>query len=392
MRIIDLYFSHFPLQVELSADLELAGKPVIIGGYPHERKTVFDASPEAYACGVQIGMSLRQAHGLCPQAEFLPLDQQRYQQEFEKVLDLLADYTSKLEALELGEVFLELSQDCWEADLIAQIRQEVTRQTGFSVAVGSSRSRFPAQVASRVARTDEVIAVPSGGERAFLKGLPVDLLPISEPVLRRLEMLGIRRMGQLAVLPCQEVGLQFGSEGERLWRLARGIDSSKVIPRKEIPVLADQLEFEPSAETLDRLLAGSQILMNRLSVQLDDRWQHCRGIRVRLYFQEDTLEIIIDFKLATSSPGDMLRHLKHRLENARFSGPVSKIEIAAENLCVEQSTQLKLLDNLPRCSENLAKAIRQLQTKYGKSIIKKTVRPKTFSRLPEGACCLVDFG
>ncbi len=391
MRVIALFFPHFSLQIELMSDPSIVGKPVVIGGYPHERKLVFDASPEAIDYGIQIGMPLRQAHGLCPEALCLPLAQERYQQVFEDVLDLIADFAPKTEAAALGEVFIEIPHDSWEVDLIGEIRLTVKEQIGLSMAVGSASARFPAQVGSRVAQNDGMITIPASRERAFLADLPVGFLPGPEATLRRLEMLGICKMGQLASLPRQEISLQFGTEGERLWQLARGKDSSKVVPYKKTPVLVEQLEFDPPAETFDHLLAGTQILTNCFGKQLDERWQHCQRMKAKLNFADDTIEIIIDFKLATASAQDMLRHLKQRLDSVQFSGPVTRIEITAENLCAEQSSQLKLLNNLPRCSESLLSAIRQLQAKYGSSIIKKSVRPKTFSRLPEGAFSLVDF-
>ena len=82
MRIVALYFSHFALQVELIFDPSIVGKPVVIGGYPNERKLVFDASSEALDYGIQTGTPLCQAYGLCPEALFLPLDQERSKRVF----------------------------------------------------------------------------------------------------------------------------------------------------------------------------------------------------------------------------------------------------------------------------------------------------------------------
>ncbi len=392
MRFAVLFIPHFPVQVETGADTGISGKAVVIGGYPHERKLVFDASKDAVEHGIQAGMTLRQAYGLCPEALFLPLIEEKYRHVFESILDKISDFIPKVEAGVLGEIFLEIPFDSWEECLIPDIRKVMKEQFGLSMSFGSASARFPAQAASRIARTDEIIAVPKGKELTFLSNLPIDFLPGSGSVLRRLELLGIHKMGQLAGLPRHEVSLQFGMEGEKLWQLARGIDNSKVLPRRKIPVLAECLEFEPPAETFSHLLAGAEILTDRLGRHLDNRWQHCSRMTTLLIFADNTLEIVIDFKLATSSAEDMLRHLRQRLDSIQFSGPVTQIRITAENLCAERSSQLKLLDDLPRCSESLLTAIRQLQAKYGSSIVKRSVLPKTFSRLPEGAFALVDFG
>ena len=86
-------------------------------------------------------------------------------------------------------------------------------------------------------------------------------------------------MGQLASMPREEVGLAFGMEGEQLWELSGGIDRSPVIPRERAITLAEQLTFDPPAETFDRLMAGAEILMKRLALKLNQRWQCCRKRR-----------------------------------------------------------------------------------------------------------------
>lgn len=391
MRIISLYLPHFFLQVEFGANSEIEDKPVVIGGFPHERKDVIDASPKAFEHGIQPGIPLRQAYSLCPEAVFLPLDEEHYQREFGGVSGLIAGLVPKYEARDIGEIFIEIPFDSWEADIAVEIREVIAERAGYSVNIACASTRYAAYAASRIARPDETMVIPKGKERTFLSKLPIDLLPISEKIHRKLELLGICTMGQLANLPREEMGLAFGAEGERMWDLSRGIDRSRVTPNKHRVILAEKLDFDLPVETIDQLLYGAEILLNRLAGQLEKRWQHCRRMTAQLDFGDSSLNVVIDFKLATSLANDMLRNLKQRLENVRFCGPVTRIEIRLENLGTERSSQLKLLDNLPRCSESLINAIKQLQEKYGSSVIKRPVRPKTFSRLPEEAFELVDF-
>jgi DNA polymerase-4 len=90
MRIGCIFFPNFAVQVEVKDNDALSGKPIIIGGFPYQLKAVHDASEEAMRQGVKKGMPLRQAHALCPQAIFLPLAEDKYNDAFTHVLNLIA--------------------------------------------------------------------------------------------------------------------------------------------------------------------------------------------------------------------------------------------------------------------------------------------------------------
>jgi len=64
---IDAFFS----AVEVLLNPSLKGKPVIVGGLPHERGVASTASYEARKYGVHSGMPLRKAYQLCPHGIFI---------------------------------------------------------------------------------------------------------------------------------------------------------------------------------------------------------------------------------------------------------------------------------------------------------------------------------
>jgi hypothetical protein len=59
MVIACVYINHLAVQVEVREHPELVGKPIVIGGFPHERKEVFDCSDEALLCDTGIPEPLR---------------------------------------------------------------------------------------------------------------------------------------------------------------------------------------------------------------------------------------------------------------------------------------------------------------------------------------------
>ncbi|MDH4218959.1 MAG: DNA polymerase IV, partial [Candidatus Aminicenantes bacterium] len=71
---IDAFFA----AVEVLLNPALKGKPVIVGGLPHERGVASTASYEARKYGVHSGMPLRKAYQLCPQGIFIRGNHQIY--------------------------------------------------------------------------------------------------------------------------------------------------------------------------------------------------------------------------------------------------------------------------------------------------------------------------
>ncbi|NQT72629.1 MAG: hypothetical protein HQ553_07640 [Chloroflexi bacterium] len=392
MRIISLFLPHFPFQVESRANAGIMGQPVVIGGYPHERRPVIDASDQAMICGVKLGMPLYQAHSLCPDALFLPLAEAEYKESFHAVIDLISDFAPKVESTVLGEAFIEIPYASWEAELVKELRQAIKEREGFVVAMACASGKFTAQAGSKIAKPGRAKTIAEGKERKFLANLSVDFLPGSENVLHRLELLGIRKMGQLAGLSRESIGMQFGLEGEKLWDLANGIDARKIVPGRREVILEDEFCFDPPADTLDRLIFGAGHILDQLSVRLNARWQCCQRLTMQLGFTDSSIaEGTIDFKSPTSSSGEMLRYLKHRLTSRKFNQPVTEIRLIASDMCAEAGSQASLLHERPREKGTLISAAKWLQARYGPSIMKRIVKSKSNTRLPEGAFLFNDY-
>lgn len=396
MRVGCFFFPHFPVQVEVREDETLRGRPLIIGGLPYGRKAVHDVSQEALDRGVRTGMPLREAYALCPQGLFLPLDEDRYSQACTVILTFLADHSPLVEAGAQGTAFIDLSYESNGRQFAAEMAQLIEKSFHLHSLMSVASNKFVAWAASRVAGPGEVIVIPEGGERDFLKTLPVCLLPASSRTLERLELFGICHMGQLASLSLAAVSLEFGKEGERLWALANGIDGSRLIPWSEVPMLKEQICFEPETETVAKVLASGDELLTRLSQQLKERWQCCLRLIISLRLSNDHIvERVVHFKEATSSRETMLRHLKQCLERARFTAPVSEMRLTVTDLCPESGRQVPIssgfIDEPLRRREMLTAATTWLRQRYGRWVVGKMLA-KQNSALPEDSFSFTGFG
>jgi DNA polymerase-4 len=391
MRIGCIFFPNFAVQVEVRDNNALSGKPIIIGGFPYQLKAVQDASEEAMRQGVKRGMPLRQAYALCPQAIFLPLAEDKYNDAFTHVLNFLAKYTP---VVAVGAETCALLDATLEQDEFAFIKQTMKileEKTSLHTSAGIASNTFVARVASQVTKPGECIIVSDGDERRFLQNLPVDLLPASPESLRRLKLFGIYKMEELAKLPIGAVKLQFGREGQILWELANGIDSSKLMPWKMPESLTGEVFFEPPAEVLTIILNGAGDLLNSLAGQLKQNWQCCRRLTICLSFSNgDMVKRTFHLKEVTCSKEAMLRQLQHYLERAIFTSLIEKMTITLTDLCSEEGKQASFLDTQVKHWEKLITAINQLQQRYGKGIVKQVLY-KDGRLLPEDSFFFANF-
>ncbi|MBE9513873.1 MAG: DNA polymerase IV, partial [Chloroflexi bacterium] len=174
MRVGCLFFPHFSVQVEARDNSAIPGKPIIIGGFPHELKPVHDASKEAIKHGIQRGMPLRQAYALCPRGLFLPLAEEKYNCAFTQVLSLLSRYSPTIEATATEHAFLDVTYEPDETRFIRAVDETIERETGFHASMAIASNKFVALTASLVASTGQALVIPEGEEKEFLQDLPVD--------------------------------------------------------------------------------------------------------------------------------------------------------------------------------------------------------------------------
>jgi DNA polymerase-4 len=391
MRIGCIFFPNFAVQIEVRDNDALSGKPIIIGGFPYQLKAVHDASEEAIRQGIKRGMPLRQAYALCPQATFLPLAEDKYNEAFIRVLNLLAQYTPVVAVGAETCALLDATLEQDEFGFIKQIMEILEEKTGLHTSAGIASNIFVARVASQVAKPGECLIVSNGDERRFLRNLPVDLLPASPESMRRLKLFGIYKMDELAKLPIGAIKLQFGQEGQILWELANGIDSSKPTPWKMPEALTGEVFFEPPAEALTIILNEAGDLLNSLAGQLKQSWQCCRRLTICLSFSNgDTVRRTLHFKEATCSREAMLRQLQHYLERARFTSLIDKMTLTLTGLCSEEGKQASFLDTQVKHWGKLITAISQLQQRYGKGIVKQVLY-KEGRLLPEDSFSFANF-
>ncbi len=348
MRVGYVFVPHFSVQVERIFRGGLDDKPLVIGGSPCEKGPVYDASAEAIASGVTIGMSLKQASVLCPEAYFLPSSEGLYREMFAKVLGLLERFSPLLEAEGVGCIYFDAGGMPDERKLAVKIADAIHGEIGLKSQLGIASNKFVARTAAMLATLNGSIIVSSGGEAAFLSPLKIDILPCSLETRERLYLFGIKLVGELAAFNKEALVSQFGKEGELLYNLAHGIDYTPLLPRRTPEVLVKTVHLDVPVNRLSELTAIVKKVAEDTAQSLGERRQVCRKISVRLISSSGVaVEETFSLKQPTSSPEKMLLRLNAGLLRLKLPKDIEEIELSFE-VGMDWGSQLKLLNDAKR--------------------------------------------
>ena len=246
------YFASAVERREIESSTESALDPgLILGGQPWEPRPVYGYSREAARMGVKPGMSLRLAHILSPEALFMAAQPPKYLGASSEISDILTDFTHLIEPEELwlypsstrqkdaqsltgwnratgrslpARFSLDLeSLPANEAQSLAkEMGSAVRHHAKLSPSVGLAENPFAAHVAATLTQPNHARTILPGEEAQFLSSQSVHFLPLEKESARRLSLLGIRTLGQLAALPKSTLYAQFGSEFASIYQMAQG--------------------------------------------------------------------------------------------------------------------------------------------------------------------------
>jgi DNA polymerase-4 len=238
--ILHLDMDAFFAQAETLADPRLRGKPLIVGGIPGQRGVVATASYEARAFGIRSGMPLAEARRRCPAAVFLPCHSVRYLDLSARIIRLFLQRTPLVEPASIDEAFLDargIATDLPSGKMLAEsIQEQMGSQLQLTCSVGIGPNKLIAKMASGLQKPGGTSVLDAPGFRARFWEEPVGALyGIGKASVSKLEALGIRSVGELAVAPDGILLRLFGIWGPVLGRAARGEDDSPVIPYHATP-------------------------------------------------------------------------------------------------------------------------------------------------------------
>jgi nucleotidyltransferase/DNA polymerase involved in DNA repair len=237
--VLHVDLDQFIAAVEVLRHPELRGRPVVVGGDgdPTKRGVVSTASYEAREHGVHSGLPMRTAARRLPNAVFLPVDREAYEEVSASVMDVLRASGAVVEVLGWDEAFLGVDVDDPEAfarSLAAQVRTA----TQLDCTVGIGENKLQAKIATGFGKPAGVFRLTSANWFSVLGDRPTDALwGIGAKTARKLAALGIGTVSDLAAADPDALAAVFGPmTGPWLVLLGRGrgdadVDDSPYLAR-----------------------------------------------------------------------------------------------------------------------------------------------------------------
>lgn len=211
-------------------------------------------------------------------AAILPWKAEDYEGRQEEWLGRCVRFSDVIEPVDQHEAFVDLSAHPRPESLLEKLLRELPEGTRYGVA----RAKWLARVACG-AVSDLAYHDPS----AFLDELPTSLLePVSEESRFRLEFLGYRTAGEVALVPLETLKSQFDKEALVIWQAARGRAGEAVRALYPRAVLGERVCFESAVESREAIDAALDELARRVSEKLVDR--DLQGSVLRLWVEGES--------------------------------------------------------------------------------------------------------
>jgi protein ImuB len=291
VRTLTVWVPDWPL---VAAGVSLTRPAAMLHG-----NRIVACSPTSRAEGVAVGQRRREAQARCPALEVLEHDPARDGRSFEQVVAAVEALTPRVEVAEPGTCAFPTRGPSryWGGDDILAARarslvdEALASGSGATCRVGVADGPFAAALAARSGSAAQpVLVVAPGASAGFLTPLPVTVLaggaggsgPDLPDLAGVLERLGLRTLGALAALPVADVVGRFGAEGQRVHRLAQGLDDRPPATRGLPTDLTVEATLDPPAERVDVAAFQGKTLADQLHQRLAKRGLACTRVVVTL--------------------------------------------------------------------------------------------------------------
>ena len=368
----------FYASIEKRDNPDIADKPVIVGG--GKRGVVSTACYIARINGVHSAMPMFKALKLCPNAVVVPPRMDIYVKVSKQIKRFMSELSPMIEPLSLDEAFIDLTgteklHGAPPAIMLARLVKRMEDEIGISGSIGLSHNKFLAKLASDLDKPRGFSIISQRETLDLLAPLPIKKIWGAGPVLqRKLQSDGIQTFADLRRRDLKVLVKRYGTMGNRLWHLARGLDHRSITTREPVKTISKEITFFEDTSDTD-LLDGH---LWRLAEKVSDRCKarNYAGKTVNLKVKK------ADFKLLTRSitlnePTQMTdriyTNVRQMLNSIIDNAPFRLIGVGISHLTKPEDAD-QFMDLLEQDAAKRAKAERATDTirkRFGKDSILK---------------------
>lgn len=361
--------------------VDLREIPAIIGGDESRRHgIVLAASLPAKKYGIHTAETVREAVTKCPDLTLCRPRYSMYQEASRAFVEEALKFSPVLEQYSIDEVFLDMTESihAYESPRQAAVllKDRIRDHLGFTVNIGVAPNKLLAKMASDFEKPDKVHTLFPEEIPEKMWPLPVkDLFLVGKATQKKLSLLGIRTIGELAQMDLKMLQAHVGNKhGQTLYNYARGIDLSPVDPEEGLNKgYGNSITLAKDIDTLEEadhvLISLSEMVASRL--RKDHVRSSCICVEIKgTDFRRSTHQR----KLRTPTDiTDEISRTARELYRENYAGrSVRLIGVRATDITQEEFAQLDLFEQEQR--EKLRKldaSIDKIRAKFGKDSVQR---------------------
>jgi len=368
----------FFASVEKRDNPDLRDKPVIIGG--GKRGVVSTACYIARVKGVRSAMPMFKALQLCPEAVVVPPRMSAYSEASKAIREMMDELTPKVEPLSLDEAFMDLSGTATlhgapPAVTLARLVKRMQQELGLTGSIGLSHNKFLAKIASDLDKPRGFSVIGMAETESFLADKPIKLIwGVGKVGQASLEKAGIRTFADLRRWERDDLHVRFGSMGDHLWHLARGLDARRISQRQTVKSISKETTFSADTMAIDVLDKHIWRLSEQVSDRAKTKAQAGHVVTLKLKRANHTsLTRRLTLPSPTNLADQIYRTARGLLDQAIAEGPFRLIGVGISSLVSDDGANLSA-DMLDPDADKRADAERardEIRRKFGKDAIIK---------------------
>ena len=368
----------------LGEELDIRTVPAVVAGDKASRHSIILAkSVPAKKYGIQTGEPLFQALEKCPDLVVVPPDYPLYVEASRHFVQMLRQFSPVVEQYSIDEAWVDMTgtEGLWGAPRLAaeQMRKRIREELGFTVNIGISSNKLLAKMAGDFEKPDKVHTLfPEEVPDKFWP-LPVrDLFLVGAATERKLHMMGIRTIGDLARADGTLLRKRLGKHGETIWHFANGRNADAVVPEP-----AENKGYGNSTTTAQDILTHEQAHQVLLSLcetvasrmRRDGKCGSCVSIHLRTHdFHHFSHQSVLS---GTTNITAELFEAACRIFDEAWDGvtPLRQLGVQVTRLSSEPYQQFDFFSGLtPRQYEKklkLDETVDALRDKFGEDVIRR---------------------
>lgn len=365
----------FYASVEKRDHPEMRNKPVIIGG--GKRGVVSTACYIARIYGVRSAMPMFKALELCPDAIVITPDITKYARIGRQIRQLMLELTPLVEPISIDEAFLDLNgteklHKAPASFTLARFAKRIENEIGVTVSIGLSYCKFLAKIASDLDKPRGFSIIGKKEALSFLAKQPVTKIwGVGAAFAQKLAQDGITSIGEVQHSDESLLIKRYGQMGQRLHRLARGIDNRQVQPEREIKSVSAETTFITDLSNADDLIPVLRMLSEKVSARLKTSEIAGQTVVLKLKtkdFKSRTRNQTFEDQIQTA---DRIFHiglglLQRELDGTKFRLLGIGVQQLSKAFAVENSDLLDQNSHKRAAAEN---AMDKLRAKFGNKSI-----------------------